>query len=159
MSVIATQARDATLVCSAMQAADLEQVMVIERGVYSHPWTHGNFQDSLNDGYYARLLRDGSQRLLGYFLLMPVLDEAHLLNLSVDADMQHRGYGQRLMAEAVDLARLHHLKTMLLEVRVSNRQALSFYSRYGFREIGRRKNYYPAAGATREDAIMMTMPL
>jgi ribosomal-protein-alanine N-acetyltransferase len=48
---------------------------------------------------------------------------------------------------------------MLLEVRVSNRQALAFYSRFGFREIGRRKNYYPAADNLREDALMMTMPL
>ncbi|HEY4074678.1 MAG TPA: ribosomal protein S18-alanine N-acetyltransferase [Herbaspirillum sp.] len=157
MSAIATQ--NAELVCSVMQAADLSEVLAIENRVYSHPWTLGNFEDSLNSAYYARLLRDGAQRLLGYFLVMPVVDEAHLLNLSVDLPLQHRGYGQWLMREAVNLARLHNLQTMLLEVRVSNRHALSFYSRYGFQEIGRRKNYYPVADSRREDAIMMTMPL
>lgn len=155
----AVTAQDAGLVCSVMQASDLDEVMAIEQRVYSHPWTKGNFEDSLNSAYYARLLRDARQRLIGYFLLMPVLDEAHLLNLSVDADRQHQGYGQRLMGEAVNLARLHNLQTMLLEVRVSNQQALSFYSRYGFSEIGRRKSYYPTAGASREDAIMMTLSL
>jgi ribosomal-protein-alanine N-acetyltransferase len=154
-----TAAQNTELVCSVMQAADLSEVLAIENRVYTHPWTQGNFEDSLNSAYYARLLRDGTQRLLGYFLLMPVLDEAHLLNLSVDLPLQHRGYGQWLMREAVNLARLHNLQTMLLEVRVSNRHALSFYSRYGFREIGRRKNYYPVADSLREDAIMMTMSL
>jgi [ribosomal protein S18]-alanine N-acetyltransferase len=158
MSAIAAQ-QDAGLVCSAMQASDLDEVVAVEYRVYSHPWTKGNFEDSLNSAYYARLLRDAEQRLLGYFLLMPVFDEAHLLNLSVDLDWQHQGYGQRLMCEAANLARLHNLQTMLLEVRVSNRQALSFYQRCGFSEIGRRKRYYPTASTSREDAIMMTMPL
>jgi ribosomal-protein-alanine N-acetyltransferase len=158
MSVLAESTE---LVCSPMQSSDLPEVMAIEQRVYSHPWTHGNFEDSLNSAYYARLLRDagGHGRLLGYFLVMPVLDEAHLLNLCVDADEQHRGYGQRLMREAATLAQLHNLHSMLLEVRVSNRQALAFYSRFGFRQIGRRKNYYPVADAQREDAIMMTMSL
>jgi ribosomal-protein-alanine N-acetyltransferase len=152
-------AESTELVCAAMQKADIDDVMAIEQRVYSHPWTPGNFEDSLNSAYYARLLRDSAGSLLGYFLVMPVVDEAHLLNLSVDAAFQHQGYGQRLMHEAVKLARLNDLKTMLLEVRVSNRQALAFYSRFGFREIGRRKNYYPAADQQREDALMMTMPL
>jgi ribosomal-protein-alanine N-acetyltransferase len=141
-----------------MQASDLDEVMVIEQRVYAHPWSRGNFEDSLNSAYHARLLRDAGQRLLGYFLLMPVIDEAHLLNLSVDADVQHRGHGQSLMREAVKLSLASDLQTMLLEVRVSNLQARAFYTRYGFSEIGRRKNYYPAAAA-REDAIVMAMPL
>ncbi|HEY4317841.1 MAG TPA: ribosomal protein S18-alanine N-acetyltransferase [Herbaspirillum sp.] len=154
-------AESTELVCAAMQKADIDEVIAIERHVYSHPWTPGNFEDSLNSAYYARLLRDAAGHLLGYFLVMPVpvVDEAHLLNLSVDVHAQHQGYGQRLMHEAVALARQQHLKTMLLEVRVSNRQALAFYSRFGFSEIGRRKNYYPVADNRREDALMMTMPL
>ena len=147
------------LVCVDMRKDDFDEVLAIEERVYSHPWTKGNFEDSLSEGYCARLLRDAGGRLLGYFLTMTVLDESHLLNLSVDADAQHHGYGQRLMHEAVNLARQHELKTMLLEVRVSNRQAIAFYSRFGFREIGRRKNYYPVGPTEREDAIMMTMAL
>jgi ribosomal-protein-alanine N-acetyltransferase len=141
-----------------MQAADLDEVMAIEQRVYTHPWSRGNFEDSLNRAYYARLLRD-TQRVLGYFVAMPVVDEAHLLNLSVDVDLQRQGYGLRLMHEAVALARANHLETMLLEVRISNQQAISFYQSVGFGEIGRRKNYYPVTANQREDAIMMTMPL
>ena len=147
------------LACVDMRKDDFDEVLAIEQRVYSHPWTKGNFEDSLSSGYFARLLRDADGKLLGYFLTMSVVDESHLLNLSVDADAQHHGYGQRLMHEAVKLARLQGLKTMLLEVRVSNRQALAFYSRFGFREIGRRKNYYPVGQTEREDAIMMTMAL
>ncbi|MDB5774771.1 MAG: rimI [Herbaspirillum sp.] len=142
-----------------MQSADLDEVVAIEQKVHAHPWTRVNFQDSLNSGYYGGLLRDAGHGLLGYFLVMQVIDEAHLLNISVDACAQHCGHGRRLMREAVKLSRARNLHTMLLEVRVSNAQARAFYARYGFDEIGRRKRYYPVAGAEREDAIMMTMPL
>lgn len=145
-------------VCTQLTAADLDQVMAIEQRVYPFPWSRGNFEDSLAQGYIACLLRD-AERVIGYFLLMPVLDEVHLLNISVDADLQHAGYGQRLMREMIDVARARAMRLILLEVRVSNLRAIALYRRFGFDVIGRRKNYYPAADSTREDAIMMTLTL
>lgn len=157
-------------VCMPLTAADLDQVMAIEQRVYPFPWSRRNFEDSLASGYIACLLRDAAPgdagdtdiaagRLVGYFLLMPVLDEVHLLNISVDADLQHAGYGQRLMREAIEVARARAMRLILLEVRISNLRALALYRRFGFGVIGRRKNYYPAADNTREDAIMMTLTL
>ena len=58
--------------------------MQIEPTIYSHPWTRGNFSDSLNSGYSAWVLRIGkTNEMIGYSLLMMVMDEAHLLNLSI----------------------------------------------------------------------------
>ncbi|MDC6131644.1 ribosomal-protein-alanine N-acetyltransferase, partial [Burkholderia gladioli] len=48
---------------------------------------------------------------------------------------------------------------MLLEVRPSNPRAIRLYERFGFEVVGRRKNYYPAKHRTREDAIVMRLPL
>jgi len=45
-----------------------------------------------------------------------------------------------------------------LEVRASNQSAYRLYERYGFNEIGRRRDYYPVAGG-REDALVMACPL
>jgi ribosomal-protein-alanine N-acetyltransferase len=144
---------------AAMKVDDVDEVVQLENSVYPHPWTRGNFLDSLYSGYQTLTMRDRAGRLLGYFLVMEAVDEAHLLNISVAEDVQGEGFGHLLLEYAVDLARKHRMTVMLLEVRVSNLRALHVYRRYGFAEIGRRKNYYPANQSTREDAIVMSLPL
>jgi len=142
---------------SPMRESDLEEVMAIERAIYSHPWTRGNFVDSLNAGYECRCLRLGAE-LLGYFVVMVAAQEAHLLNLSIDAGHQRRGLGSGLLRDAADLARRLGARNVFLEVRPSNRGAQALYTRFGFRKIGTRRGYYPAH-AGREDAIVLTLPL
>jgi len=142
---------------SPMREIDLDEVMAIERAIYSHPWTRGNFVDSLNAGYECRCLRLGAE-LLGYFVVMVAAQEAHLLNLSIDAGHQRRGLGSGLLRDAADLARRLGARNVFLEVRPSNRGAQALYTRFGFRKIGTRRGYYPAQ-AGREDAIVLTLPL
>ncbi|MFZ1181186.1 MAG: ribosomal protein S18-alanine N-acetyltransferase [Herbaspirillum sp.] len=147
------------LAFATMQMADLDELMLIEDRVHAHPWTRGSFQDALRSGYQALTMRDAAGRLLAYFLMMKAMDEAHLLNLSVAEEVQGEGFGHLLLCHAVDLARRRQMKIMLLEVRVSNLRALHVYRCHGFVEIGRRKNYYPVDQHTREDAIVMSLPL
>lgn len=142
-----------------MSIDDLDQVVDIENRVYSHPWTYGNFVDSIDSGYQCWTLRDASQRLVGYFFVMSVVDEAHLLNISVHGDLHGRGIGKQLLDKVVTLAREHAMTSVLLEVRPSNTRAIRIYQRYGFVEIGMRPAYYPAAGESREDAIVMRLSL
>lgn len=148
-----------TLILEAMQTADVEQVMAIENSVYPHPWTRGNFMDSLASGYEAWVAREPNFQLAGYFLAMSVVDELHLLNISVRGDLQGQGLGLMLLDRVTQLARELGMASILLEVRPSNRRALAVYERYGFVRIGLRKAYYPAVGQTREDAIVMRLCL
>ena len=138
-----------------MQASALDEVFALEQSVYPYPWTMANFVDSLNSNYEAWVLRDQQGDLLGYFLLMAIVDEAHLLNVAVSAEKQGQGLGRFLLNQAVACARGLGMESVLLEVRPSNTRALEIYERYGFKQIGRRKGYYPAANQQREDAIVM----
>ena len=149
----------ARLVYEPMTPADLEEVVAIEQSVYPHPWTRTNFADSLKSGYQAWVLRNQGGELMGYFLVMAVVDEAHLLNVAVAAAWQGQGLGRFLLNQSVACARGLGMESMLLEVRPSNERALRIYRRYGFAEIGRRKGYYPAADGAREDAIVMRIAL
>jgi len=142
---------------SPMRESDLDEVMAIERAIYGHPWTRGNFIDSINAGYECRCLRLAGE-LIGYFVLMVAAQEAHLLNLSIAAPRQRRGHGSDLLREAADLARRLGARNVFLEVRPSNRGAQALYTRFGFRKIGTRRGYYPAH-AGRKDAIVLTLPL
>ena len=58
-----------------MREQDLVEVMLIEEAIYSHPWTRGNFGDSLVAGYECRTWRVDAQ-LVGYFVLMVAAGEA-----------------------------------------------------------------------------------
>jgi ribosomal-protein-alanine N-acetyltransferase len=142
-----------------MRESDIEDVLAVEDRVYPYPWSRANFLDSLASGYQAWVLRDQAMRLLGYFLVMQVVDEAHLLNVAVAEEWQGQGLGRFLLNQSVACARGQGMESMLLEVRPSNVRALGIYERYGFEQIGRRKGYYPAADQQREDAIVMRYTL
>jgi ribosomal-protein-alanine N-acetyltransferase len=141
-----------------MTIDDLDEVYALELSVYPHPWSRGNFSDSLGAGYHAWVLREQGE-LAGYFLLMAAVDEAHLLNVSVAKQRQRQGLGRYLLDKIAACARGLGAESVLLEVRPSNVRALSVYLRYGFAEIGRRKAYYPAYNGQREDAIVMRYTL
>jgi len=151
--------RNAAIVLHPMLSEDLAAVEAIERAVYDHPWTLGNFQDSLASGYQCWVARDASGTIVGYFLLMLSLDESHLLNITVMKALHGNGYGRQLLEYAIKISRTHCAPAMLLEVRPSNPQALAVYRHIGFQQIGIRKRYYPAVDQQREDAIVMRLVL
>jgi len=140
-----------------MALADLDAVLAIENLIYTHPWTRGNFADSLRAGYRCCTWRQGGE-LLGYFVLLAAAGEAHLLNLSIAAGAQRRGHGSALLREAMRLARGLGAKHIFLEVRPSNAAGQALYGRFGFRQAAVRPGYYPAHGG-REDALVLTLAL
>ena len=140
-----------------MHAADVAAVMATEKRVYPFPWTKGNFTDSLAAGHSAWVCREDGV-MVGYAVMMLVLDEAHLLNLSIVAGRQRRGLGGMLLEFLGGVARQAGATRMFLEVRPSNAAGLGLYRHYGFAEIGRRPGYYPGHGS-REDAIVMKKDL
>ena len=157
--IAATSPALSSLTFARMHVSDLPEILAIENDVYPHPWTRGNFLDSLYSGYETWTLREPSGELAGYFLLMLAVDEAHLLNISVRRDLHGKGVGRMQLDKVVEVAKEKGMTSILLEVRPSNQRALAVYQRYGFVQIGARKGYYPAEGSTREDAIVMRFHL
>lgn len=140
-----------------MGESDLDAIMEIEPHIYTHPWTRGNFDDSLKSGYSAWVLLEGT-KIIGYALMMMVLDEAHLLNLSIDKHYQKRGLGRLLLEHMIEIAKRHDAANMFLEVRPSNISAIALYENIGFNEMAIRRGYYPAHNG-REDAVLMGLAL
>jgi ribosomal-protein-alanine N-acetyltransferase len=138
-----------------MSALDVEAVSEIEARAYAWPWTRANFENSVKASHLGLTLRDPAGVLVGYAVLMPVVDEMHLLNITIDPQRQRQGHGRLLLSVALAMSEDHRLPTMLLEVRPSNTAALALYREAGFAEIGRRKGYYPAGMHAREDALVL----
>lgn len=142
-----------------MTLQDLDGVVALEQCVYGFPWSRGNFADSLASGYHARVLRDADPALCGYLVAQPGVGEMHLLNLTVAPALQGQGLGLLLLDHLVSHARTRGDHALLLEVRTSNARARAIYARYGFADVGLRRNYYPAAASQREDAAVMSLTL
>jgi len=136
---------------------DVDRIYEIEQAAYPFPWARDVFVDCLRVGYACFGLQFGKE-LAGYTIFSWAAGEAHLLNLCVHPDWQHRGYGSLLLEYAINhVARLES-EAILLEVRESNPRALELYKNRGFTVIGRRPSYYQA-GDQREDAIVMKLEL
>ena len=138
--------------------ARLDAVLAVEQRAYTHPWTRGNFTDALASGYQAQVLMAGDE-LLGYFVAMLGVEEAHLLYLTVTPDYQRQGWARVLLDGLALWARGRSAQWLWLEVRVSNQRAQQIYQAHGYRRVGERKRYYPAADGQREDAVVMSLAL
>ncbi|MGV8844330.1 MAG: ribosomal protein S18-alanine N-acetyltransferase [Pseudomonas sp.] len=139
-----------------MTEADLEAVLTIEYAAFSHPWTRGIFLDSLQS-YDCWLMFEGDQQV-GHGVINVIIDEAHLLNIAVKPQSQGRGLGLRLLERLMSRALELSAGECFLEVRASNLAAYRLYEQYGFNEVGRRRDYYPAVGGN-EDALVMACTL
>ncbi len=138
---------------SELSQDDLDALLAMEHRAYAVPWTRGNLNESLQNGHIGMACRLEGE-LVGYAFLMCVLDEMHLLNLTIDPGFQGRGWGRLLLEAVKDRARALGCTQLLLEVRHGNTRALALYRNSGFKPIGVSQQYYPSFHG-REDAIVM----
>lgn len=140
-----------------LRHTDLTQVMAIETASYDFPWSQPIFMDCLRAGYgcYA-MTRD--DQLEAYAIISSAVDEAHLLNVCVSQAYRGQGLAALMLDHVLADVALRGVDRCFLEVRPSNKPARRLYQAMGFRVIGRRPGYYPAAEG-REDAWVMVCHL
>ena len=130
----------------------------IERACYPHPWSEESLRQVLEDPQTFSTLaaRDGEGGLVGYIVFSEVADELHVLNVAIDPTHQRRGIATMMLMHlhqaAIRRGRVH----AFLEVRESNLRAQKLYTRFGYRALGKRKDYY---SEDHEDAVLMTADL
>ena len=137
-----------------MNADHLDQVAELERICFSTPWSRTMRAEELENALSAFLVAlDDGDNVVGYAGLQVILDEGSITNVAVRPDCRRQGIAGKLLQVFLDFAQGNHLAFLTLEVRASNYDAIALYGSRGFREAGRRKNYYEHP---REDAIIMT---
>ncbi|MDT0593888.1 ribosomal protein S18-alanine N-acetyltransferase [Glaciecola petra] len=98
---------------------------------------------------------DTKTQLCGYLLARISLDEAEIDDISVCKQYRRLGYASSLLSELISTLETKQIKRILLEVNSNNSHAISLYQRFGFRQIGMRKNYYDVQDNQKEDALVM----
>ena len=134
-----------------MTETDIPAVASIERQTFSEPWTETGLRESAENG--AFFVADAGGKILGYMGATTALDEAYVTNVAVLPEYRGFGIGSLLIAEATAFCEKNGFSFITLEVRESNKNAISVYSKAGFESVGKRKNFYSNPV---EDAILMT---
>ena len=136
-----------------MTAQHVDAVLEIENECFAHPWSRQSIESELenkNSVFYTALEGD---EVAGYIGMSTVLDEGYIFNVAVSAKHRKKGIGSALIQELVTYGKKNNFCFLTLEVRESNENAISLYSKFGFIKVGERKNYYSDPV---ENAVLMT---
>ena len=174
----AEERHDLHLCVQPLQVQDLDRIHDIEKTAYAYPWSRKHFEDSLNAGHaVVALVAQASNDLppeptwvhpptltngayvLSYCVAMMGVQEVHLLNITTPPAHRRQGWARLLLNTLAQWGRQQGAENLWLEVRRSNAGAQALYAAMGFEAVGVRKGYYPDAGGTREDAIVMRLAL
>ena len=138
-----------------MAAEHLNEVAALELACFSRPWSRQMLAEELDNQCAAFLvaLEPETDKVIGYAGLLVAADEGYITNVAVFPTYRRRGVAGKLLDVFLRFARANHLAFLTLEVRPSNAAAIALYTRFGFREAGRRRNYYDLP---REDALILT---
>jgi [ribosomal protein S18]-alanine N-acetyltransferase len=98
----------------------------------------------------------GHIEITGIVIGRRVADEAEVLNLAVRQENRGKGEGRALLERLLKEYKGVGVSRVFLEVRESNEGAIGFYQHWGFRVIGRRKDYYQGPA---ESALVMELSL
>lgn len=137
-----------------MEKRDLLQVEAIETVLFSDAWSEQGFEDTLNSPYVISLVAidEAEDTILGYIIMYVSFEEGEISNVAVAKSAQNRGIGSALMQAILEKGLEESVERFILEVRVSNTPAIALYKKFGFTEIGIRRDFYEKP---REDALIM----
>lgn len=144
------------LIIDDMTAEDISGVCLVEEECFTQPWSYNAFLSELQNDTAVTLIAIDEKEVVGFVNARFLLGEGSINNIAVTARERRRHVGDSLMKALLSRASSTGILTLTLEVRASNKGAISFYRSYGFTEVGRRKSFYEQP---LEDALLMTLTL
>lgn len=138
-----------------MTLDDLEEVIRLDHASFSLPWPESSFRFEIEKNECSRCwvaLLD--HEIVGIMVAWLIVDEIHIATFAVDPDYRRQGIAQKLLVHTLVDGFESGGKIGFLEVREGNLPARRLYEKFGFVDVGIRKNYYKDNG---ENAVMMNL--
>lgn len=130
----------------------IKEIAKLEKICFSTPWSENALLEAFSNGTKFFVAEKGD-KVLGYIGISCVIDEGYITNVAVFPEYRRQGVGKALIERVFSLARDEALSFVSLEVRESNIPAISLYHSLGFKQEGKRKNFYTNP---EEDALILT---
>ena len=133
--------------------ADAPFIAELEKECFADPWSQNAIIEAAEYGTVF-LVAEYDNRVVGYLGMKPVLDEGFISNVAVTSSARGKGVGSKLLEKLSDFAKEKGIKTISLEVRPSNAPAIALYEKFGYKQVGRRRNFY---SHPTEDGLILTL--
>lgn len=135
-----------------MTINDIEQIHLIEKASFSTPWSKNALMNELNNDRARYYVVIEHEQVMAYGGVWIIFDEGHITNIAVHPQYRCRGLGTQLLEVMIQEATIEGVVCFTLEVRESNKQAISMYKKFGFEIQGTRKGFYEYP---KENALIM----
>lgn len=144
-------------ICEPGRIADADDLAALHAHAFRHGWPATEIEALIADPTVTTVVaRQGrtpfTRRPIGFVMVRAAADEAEILTVAVAPAWRGRRVGRLMMDETIRRLYFMRVASLFLEVDEGNGPALSLYRRLGFREVGRRANYY--AGGTANALVM-----
>lgn len=126
-----------------MSAEHISEIARLETECFSLPWSENALAEELKNEN-SHFLAAVSDSVLGYIGVQEICGEAYITNVAVFGEHRKAGIGRALLKAACDGAKARNCEFITLEVRESNKAAISLYESESFEKAGIRKNFYSA---------------
>ncbi|MEG1140767.1 MAG: ribosomal protein S18-alanine N-acetyltransferase [Lachnospiraceae bacterium] len=135
-----------------MEERDIKGVVEIETASFSQPWSAKGFSDSLSCKETIYVVAEEGDRIMGYCGIYTGSDQGEIPNVAVRKECRNGGIGRQMLVELLHLAKRRGIRSICLEVRISNQSAIHLYESLGFERVGIRKDFYEQP---KEDGMIM----
>lgn len=139
-----------------MRKGDIKSLAQLDEICFAVPWSEQAFSDEAENELATYLVACDGERVIGYIGYWKVIDEGHITNIAVLPEYRRQGIASKMLEGIIKAAYEGGLCLLTLEVRKSNMAARCLYERFGFEELGERKDYYIKPN---ENAVIMTLML
>jgi ribosomal-protein-alanine N-acetyltransferase len=135
-----------------MKKEDLDRVSQIEKECFSTPWSRDAFEDMIDNPLALYMVAEDNGYVVANCGVISAAGEGDICNVAVDPAYRKRGIGEKLLSEIMNVASKELLvEAFTLEVRASNKAAISLYEKLGFVNEGIRPGFYTSP---KEDAVI-----
>ena len=135
-----------------MTKDDLHKVVETEKLCFADPWSEQSFVEGMNNEYQKYFVALSDNDIVGYVALFHIFEEGEILNIATKPTQRKKGIASKLLEYSFEFLKGLGVTRVTLEVRKSNTNAQSLYTKYGFNPISVRRNYYTFP---LEDGIVM----
>lgn len=139
-----------------MDLSHVQAVSHLEEICFHDPWSVNAISGEVSNPLSLWIVALDGERVVGYIGSQSVIDQADMMNIAVDPDYRRRGIAERLVGALESKLKERGIKSLFLEVRVSNEPARTLYEKIGFTKVGCRPGYY---SKPKEDALIMRKEL
>lgn len=117
-------------------------------------WNYNVLKEEIENNNSKYFVAKIDNEVVGFAGIKIIIDEADIMNIVTKKTFRNQGIGTLLLENLISIVSKLHLTSISLEVNEENLPAIHLYEKFGFENLGIRKNYYQ-----NKNAIIMTKKL